>query len=460
MPATRKVEEHHSSLTLGKAEKASTAHKPAAKKIEEHHASLALDSDMMNGKEEMQTFTVATITAIRGGWVDAPKFSGALKTALGWDWQWPAKEFRDGRMMVTCKSPAEAREMERSGEIHLQPFSFKCEPWTPDLWRVDRADGQVRWLEVRRLPCHCWNRDSAGRVLKSVGDLIYIDRRGGSYVEDIRVAVRIRQGRSMPCIIWTSIGTRKYRVLVGLERGEPPLPWGDGEFGRITNELDMGAAGTSNGHQTQQKKKTKKKEKGGGGPNAAATGKEGRWSVKENTATTGQKRDIAGDTHSNEDALRTGPASTQDRSMGTATRPERSCRADFQASVPRQPGSQAHVSNSQALNVKEKGTMHDGSFTMPCNVPVEMNRAHSRNTNNRSEPNWESPSKAHTEVTTLVGPDVNSGPEVQYTRRPGKEPIDGPPLMDQMRDNTMSPLLNNTEIDIRFTPNLQMGQPQ
>ncbi|KAJ0978563.1 hypothetical protein J5N97_014037 [Dioscorea zingiberensis] len=450
MPETRKVEEHHSSLTLGKVEKASSAHKPATKKIEEHHASLALDSDMMNGKEEMQTFTVATITAIRGGWVDAPKFSTTLKTALGGDWPWPAKEFRDGRMMVTCKSPAEAREMERSGEVHLQPFSFKCEPWTPDLWRVDRADGQVRWLEVRRLPCHCWNRDSAGRVLKLVGDLIYIDRRGGSYVEDIRVAVRIRQGRSMPFIIWTNIGTRKYRVLVGLERGEPPLPWGDGESGRITDELDMGAAGTSNGHRAQQKKKTKKKEEEGGGTNATDTGKEGRWSVKEKTATTGQKRDMAGDTHCNDEALRTGPASTQDRSMGTAMRPERSCRADFQASVPRPPGLQAHVSNSQALNVGEKETLHEESITIPCIVPVEVNRAHSLQTSNRSEPNREPSSKAQpsTDATNRDGPDVNSGPEVQYTRRPGKEPMEGPPIMDPMRDNRLSPLFNNTDLDM------------
>ncbi|KAJ0960779.1 hypothetical protein J5N97_001338 [Dioscorea zingiberensis] len=99
---------------------------PAARKFEQHHVSLALDNNMMLGKEEMKSYTVATITAIRGGYVTGAKVLVALKEGRG-DWQWPAKEFRDGRYIISCKSTADARELEPK-EIHLPAFSLKCEP--------------------------------------------------------------------------------------------------------------------------------------------------------------------------------------------------------------------------------------------------------------------------------------------------------------------------------------------
>ncbi|KAJ0977919.1 hypothetical protein J5N97_013393 [Dioscorea zingiberensis] len=106
---------------------------------------------------------------------------------------------------------------------------------------LGRHFSEIRWLEIRKMPTFCWNRDSAGKILKTIGDLIYVDVRGGMYVDDIRALVRVRRGRTMPCIIWTSIGSRKYRIVVGMERGQDPLPWcNDGGDGKITVDLEEG----------------------------------------------------------------------------------------------------------------------------------------------------------------------------------------------------------------------------
>ncbi|KAJ0972778.1 hypothetical protein J5N97_020737 [Dioscorea zingiberensis] len=54
----------------------------AKRKIEHLHASLALDSDIVAGKEEIETCTVATMTKIKEGFVTARKLSEALKESL------------------------------------------------------------------------------------------------------------------------------------------------------------------------------------------------------------------------------------------------------------------------------------------------------------------------------------------------------------------------------------------
>ncbi|KAJ0981285.1 hypothetical protein J5N97_009540 [Dioscorea zingiberensis] len=125
-PTSRIVEDHHASLTLDRpARKNTKTHletKPAARAVEKHHASLALDSEMMLGKEEMKIYTVAMITVTRAGWIEASTFLAALKTALDSSWSWPAKRFRDGLLMVTCGSPEEARELEKSRVVTLPTY--------------------------------------------------------------------------------------------------------------------------------------------------------------------------------------------------------------------------------------------------------------------------------------------------------------------------------------------------
>ncbi|KAJ0968081.1 hypothetical protein J5N97_024998 [Dioscorea zingiberensis] len=257
---------------------------PTSKKVMEHHTSLVLDTNMMNGKEEMKAYTVATITKLNGGFVTPSAVSAELKSTLDNGWAWPVKEFRDGKLMIHCS----------------------CAPWTPDIWRCDGADGEIRWLEIRKMPTFCWNRDSAGKILKTIGDLIYVDVRGGMYVDDIRALVRVRRGRTMPCIIWTSIGSRKYRIVVGMERGQDPLPWcNDGDDGKITVDLEEGDRRPKPAIHVKRK-----------APMTETGRNEGKDGHKDSNQTT---RRSGGDDR-NEDRrpanVRTGPASKQDRSGG------------------------------------------------------------------------------------------------------------------------------------------------
>ncbi|KAJ0974321.1 hypothetical protein J5N97_016286 [Dioscorea zingiberensis] len=207
--------------------------------------------------------------------------------------------------------------MEKSGELYFVTFTIKCEPWSADIWKVGPADGEIRWLNIRRLPTFCWNRDSAGRVLKAVGDLLFVDRQGGSYVDDIRVLMRIRRGRTMPCILWTNIGSRKYKVLVGMERGQDMLPWNGGEMGELADDMEV----EEEGHQQRSKKaernQEKGKEKGHSIDNKMEKGKQVDGAVE------GAVK-LAGEDHNHHGVARktrTGPASKAGRSGANVTGP-------------------------------------------------------------------------------------------------------------------------------------------
>ncbi|KAJ0981122.1 hypothetical protein J5N97_009377 [Dioscorea zingiberensis] len=194
---------------------------------ETHNISLALDEGMVNGKEAMRPFTIATVT--KGQWyADSQKIAAALQVALDSGWQWATKPLRDGPYVVHCRGDAEAREMEHAGVIELPHFSLSFEPLTTDLWNPRRPKGEIRWLDIRQLPIFCWNRDTTARILKPIGDLVYVERKGGYYIDYTRAAVRIRQGRKIPYTILFDIGSIKHEKLVDLARGEPPLPWAGG----------------------------------------------------------------------------------------------------------------------------------------------------------------------------------------------------------------------------------------
>ncbi|KAJ0981187.1 hypothetical protein J5N97_009442 [Dioscorea zingiberensis] len=322
------------------------------RKITHLHASLALDGDMVAGKEEMETFTVATITKIKEGYVTAKKLSEALKIALEGNWEWPVKEFREGRLMITCKSPMEAREIEKSGELHFPAFSIKCEPWSADIWKVGPADGEIRRLEIRRLPTFCWNRNSAGKVLKGVGDLLYVDRRGGYHVDDTRALVRVRGGRTMPCILWTNLGSRKYKILVGVERGQEPLPWNNGELGEISEDMEAEHEESSKTDKGKQPSQAARK-------HTPSQGKSGKKTVEK------PETSLAGELRKEGRNVRTGPASTQDRSVDlrpavgrTPTVAEEQARpANHSLAVPRTTAHEGHVSQPHRP-AKEKRLDH------------------------------------------------------------------------------------------------------
>ncbi|KAJ0968174.1 hypothetical protein J5N97_025091 [Dioscorea zingiberensis] len=63
------------------------------------------------------------------------------------------------------------------------------------------------------------------RLLKPVGDLVYLAKDGAYYVGYCKAAIRVRRGKRFPTLINYSVLTDKFSVQVDLERGEPPLPW-------------------------------------------------------------------------------------------------------------------------------------------------------------------------------------------------------------------------------------------
>ncbi|KAJ0986035.1 hypothetical protein J5N97_004391 [Dioscorea zingiberensis] len=71
-------------------------------------------------------------------------------------------------------------------------------------------------------------RDVAAHLPKLVGDLIRIDERGTAFANVVRAALRIRCGKELPTIINVNTGTRKYTLYVRMEKGQPRLPWDEG----------------------------------------------------------------------------------------------------------------------------------------------------------------------------------------------------------------------------------------
>ncbi|KAJ0962393.1 hypothetical protein J5N97_030221 [Dioscorea zingiberensis] len=88
-----------------------------------HHISVPLTSEMKRGKEKLRSHSIATVTAVREGMVNAAAVTGALTEALKGctskaEWIWKAMPFLDGRYMVACPSVEAAGELERGGAIH------------------------------------------------------------------------------------------------------------------------------------------------------------------------------------------------------------------------------------------------------------------------------------------------------------------------------------------------------
>ncbi|KAJ0969989.1 hypothetical protein J5N97_022866 [Dioscorea zingiberensis] len=98
-------------------------------------------------------------------------------------------------------------------------------PWTTNLYQPKKADGALRWVIVRNLPMFCWSVDSTARMLKPVGDLVHIGGQSGAYAEDIKVLLRIRRPRLLPCALHCSLVTLQHTYTVEMEPGQAPLPW-------------------------------------------------------------------------------------------------------------------------------------------------------------------------------------------------------------------------------------------
>ncbi|KAJ0963402.1 hypothetical protein J5N97_028524 [Dioscorea zingiberensis] len=87
-----------------------------------------------------------------------------------------------------------ARKLQQEGVLHLPKFSLSFEPWTSDLWVMEKAGGERRWVTIRHLLIHRWDQESVPLLLKPIGDLIYVNERGVEAIELVWAVVRIQRG--------------------------------------------------------------------------------------------------------------------------------------------------------------------------------------------------------------------------------------------------------------------------
>ncbi|KAJ0964502.1 hypothetical protein J5N97_025640 [Dioscorea zingiberensis] len=104
-------------------------------------------------------------------------------------------------------------------------FTVRCEPCPAATNATGKADGEVRWITATGLPIFCRRRDMIARMLKPVGDLVYLAKSGAFFVGTCKAAVRIRRGRKLPTTVKYNALTEQFTIRIQLDRGEPPLPW-------------------------------------------------------------------------------------------------------------------------------------------------------------------------------------------------------------------------------------------
>ncbi|KAJ0964483.1 hypothetical protein J5N97_025621 [Dioscorea zingiberensis] len=189
-----------SMTNLKKRSRATAEEEQSEVKYNIQHLSVPLTSTMIKGKETLRSFSIATVTEA-------------------------IKPFLDGRFMVSCPTSLAERELEQGGVLHLPKFSLSFEQWTPDLWVMEKADGERLWVTLRHLSLWLLWRNRWYLLKKPIGDLIYVNGREVETMELVRAFVRIRRGQLMPAMINFSINHRKHTFTVDLEKGEPPLPW-------------------------------------------------------------------------------------------------------------------------------------------------------------------------------------------------------------------------------------------
>ncbi|KAJ0976621.1 hypothetical protein J5N97_012095 [Dioscorea zingiberensis] len=201
---------------------------------------ISLENEMMRGKELLKHYTIATVSGMKGGMsVDRNSLSAALREALGDNWEWNSRPFRDGRFLVTCPSSEEARGLESIGTLHLPLFSVTFEQWWPDMGMTGKADGGKRWVVLRDVPLFCWHRDTIAKLVGPIGELLLVDEQGSEFVDDVRAAIRVRQGKELPSNIRVGMDTWKHVVTVEMESGQEVLPWSTGK------RLEGGAAAST-----------------------------------------------------------------------------------------------------------------------------------------------------------------------------------------------------------------------
>ncbi|KAJ0981941.1 hypothetical protein J5N97_010196 [Dioscorea zingiberensis] len=209
-----------------KQEGRATNHQKIKSETEENHnGSIAIDDSMVEEIRWLRTLTIATVTKGFAGLEPHKKVMAEIAGLTAPELAWKVEPFEDGRFLIHCPSADIARNIESKGELSFPGFTVRCDPCPAATNSTGKAEGELRWIHAKGLPIFCRRRDMIARLLKPVGDLVYLAREGVFYAGHYKAMIRVRRGKKLPIILNYSVLTNKYTVRVELARGEPPLPW-------------------------------------------------------------------------------------------------------------------------------------------------------------------------------------------------------------------------------------------
>ncbi|KAJ0964986.1 hypothetical protein J5N97_026124 [Dioscorea zingiberensis] len=190
-----------------------------------HNGSIAIDDMWVEEIRKLRRSAIVTVIKGFAGLRPHEKVKDAVAELVAPDLKWTSQPFEDDRILLHCPSEDLAKQVTNMGEMKLQEFTIRCEPCKAATNATGKADGELRWITASGLPLFGMRRDLIARLLKPVGDLVYLGTGGAFFVGHCRAAVRIRKGKRLPTTLNYSILTEKFSIKVQLDQGEPPLPW-------------------------------------------------------------------------------------------------------------------------------------------------------------------------------------------------------------------------------------------
>ncbi|KAJ0983403.1 hypothetical protein J5N97_011658 [Dioscorea zingiberensis] len=190
-----------------------------------HKVSTALDDSTIDEVRRLKAYTIATVTKGYAGSVPSKRVKEEMAAIAGPDLNLSSEPFEDGRILLHCPSEEHARMLEKMGDLRLKNFTIRCEPCTAAANSTGKAEGERRWLNIKGMPIFVRTTDMIARMLKPIGDLVYLMKGGGHYVGCCRAAVRVRRGRRLPTTLEYDCSLYEFHGRELNRRGEPPLPW-------------------------------------------------------------------------------------------------------------------------------------------------------------------------------------------------------------------------------------------
>ncbi|KAJ0967595.1 hypothetical protein J5N97_024512 [Dioscorea zingiberensis] len=193
-----------------------------------HNVSAAADDILVEEVRRLRRYVVVTVVKGFAGLRPHAKVKEEIAALMAPELNWEVQPFEDekeDKILLRCPSEELAKKIISRKDLTFQGFTVQCAPCTAATNATGKAEGELRWITAKGLPIYCQRRDTLARMLKPVGDLVYMGSGGAFFAGHCRAAVRIRRGRKLPTILNYSAFTEKFTIRIQLDRGEPPLPW-------------------------------------------------------------------------------------------------------------------------------------------------------------------------------------------------------------------------------------------